>query len=93
MEKLFTWDPTTNLQLLKQRGVSFEDVVFYIQKGCLIDMLVHNQQDEKPQQRLLVVEIDASLYLVPYIETDESYFLQTIALGNPANRQQSGNAL
>jgi len=93
MEKHFIWDPVRNRQLLNERGVSFEDVVFYIQKGGLRDLLRFRNPDSHPQQLVMVVEIDTYVYLVAYIEEDEFYRLQTITPSKQATRQYSGNRI
>jgi len=85
MEKRFNWDPIRNRQLLDERAISFEDVVFYIQKGGLLDILNYTKQATK--QSVLVVEMDAYIYLVPYIEIDGQYFMQTITPSRKATRQ------
>ena len=90
MQKHFDWDPATNRQLVTQRGVSFEDVVFYIQKGGLQDILCFRNPARDPQQAVLVVRIDSYVYLVPYIETDEAYLLQSITPSRKATQQYSG---
>lgn len=90
MDKNYTWDPARGRQLFEQRGVSFEDVVFYIRQGGLLDILCRPRQDQASQQCVLVVEIDAYVYLVPYVETNETFFLQAITPSRQATRQYLG---
>ena len=78
MNKYFNWEPARSRQLLDERGISFEDVVFYLQRCGLRDILGFRNPARDSQQRVLAVEIDDYVYLVPYIETDEAYFLQSI---------------
>jgi hypothetical protein len=63
---------------MNEREISFEDVIFYIQQGRLLDDLRHPNQSKYPDQRVFVVEIDLYAYLVPYVENDEEIFLKTI---------------
>ncbi len=44
------WDPAKNQQLIAERGVSFKDVVFYLQR------------DEYPNQRVFVINIDGYVH-------------------------------
>ena len=78
MSMYFNWEAIRSQQLLEERGISFEDVVFYIQKGGLRDFLRFRNRQRESQQAVLVVEIHNYVYLVPCIETGESWFLQTI---------------
>ncbi len=90
MKKVFNWNDEKNLTLIAERGVSFEDVVFYIQQGKLLDDLCNPNQKKYPNQRIFVVEIDAYAYLVPYIEDDREIFLKTIIPSRKATKQYLG---
>lgn len=90
MKKVFNWNDEKNQQLINDRGVSFEDVIFYIQKGQLLDDLCHPNQKKYPNQRFFVVEIDSYAYLVPYIENDEEIFMKTIIPSRKATKQYIG---
>ena len=75
----FEWSTEKNQQLTDQRGVSFERVVSAIEKGGLVDVLEHPNQDRYPGQLIYVVEIDEYLNLVPFVtQPDGTRFLKTI---------------
>jgi len=76
--KPFLWDPEKNEQLKRERGISFERVVLHIEQGDLLDILEHPRQQKYPGQRLLVVQIENKVFLVPCIEDEERVFLKTI---------------
>lgn len=76
--KVFNWNPEKNRELIEERGRSFEEAVFYIQAGGLIDDIVHPNSVSYPNQRVFVVAIQDYVYLVPYVEDDEQIFLKTI---------------
>ena len=76
--KPFLWDPEKNEQLKRERGISFEWVVLHIEQGDLLDILEHPRQQKYPGQRILVVQIEDHVVLVPCIEDEESVFLKTI---------------
>jgi len=90
MKKIFSWNPDKNLQLIEERNVSFEDVLFYIQRGRLLDDLSNPNQSKYPHQRIFVVEINRYAYLVPYVENDEEIFLKTIIPSRKAARLYLG---
>jgi hypothetical protein len=60
-----------------ERGVSFEDIVFCLQQGLLLDDVEHSNGDKYPNQRIFVIDIDGYVYLVPYVETRKEIFLKT----------------
>jgi hypothetical protein len=37
----FAWDAAKNAKLRKERGIGFEDIVFHIERGDLLDILEH----------------------------------------------------
>ena len=88
--KTFTWNPEKNQQLVKERGISFEEVLYFIQQGNLLDDLKHPNENKYPRQRMLVVNIDDYAYLVPYIEDRDQLFLKTIIPSRKATKRYIG---
>jgi uncharacterized DUF497 family protein len=76
--KYFAWDNEKNEHLKQERGVSFEDVVFHTERGDLLDVLEHPNQERSPGQRIFVVSIDDYVYLVPFVKGKAEVFLKTI---------------
>lgn len=90
MTKVFNWNDEKNQQLIADRGVSFEDIVYFIQQGQLLDDLRNPNQEKYPNQRILIIEVDSYAYLVPYVENDEELFLKTIIPSRKATKQYIG---
>jgi uncharacterized DUF497 family protein len=76
--KLFSWNNEKNERLKQERGVSFEAVLFHIERGDLLDVLEHPNPERYPGQRIFVVNIDNYAYLVPFVESEAEVFLKTI---------------
>lgn len=76
--KHFNWNTEKSLGLKKLRGVSFEDVVYYVEKGNLLDDYEHPNQERYSGQRIMVIGIGNYAYLVPYVENEDEIFLKTI---------------
>ncbi|NND83079.1 MAG: toxin [Gammaproteobacteria bacterium] len=76
--KLYNWSAEKNNQLIAERDKSFEEVIFFIENGGLLDEIAHPNSASYPNQRLFVVAIDGYVYLIPYVENDEEIFLKTI---------------
>ena len=76
--KLFAWSAEKNQLLIAQRKISFEEVIFHIEKGQLLDIVEHPNPGKYSGQRIFIVEINDYAYLVPFIETEEEIFLKTI---------------
>jgi hypothetical protein len=76
--KVFNWNSEKNQQLIEQRSRSFEEVIFHIENGGLLDDISHPNAVDYPHQKIFIVEIDQYAYLVPYVETEEEIFLKTV---------------
>jgi uncharacterized DUF497 family protein len=85
--KYFSWNEEKNELLKEERQVSFEDVVFYISQGFLLDVLEHPNQDKYHGQKIFVVEIDEYAYLVPFVEDEREIFLKTIIPSRKATKK------
>ncbi|GJL71002.1 MAG: hypothetical protein NMNS01_02010 [Nitrosomonas sp.] len=86
--KQFDWDPKKNKQLIEERGISFESVIFHLKSdGLLDDIVLHSSQKKHSRQRIFIVAIEDYAYIVPYVESDNEIFLQTITLSRKATEQ------
>ncbi len=74
--KYFTWDEEKNEKLKAQRGVSFEEIVFHIERGAILDILEHPNQERYGGQRIFVVQREGYAYLVPFVEKKEQVVLR-----------------
>lgn len=84
--KPFRWNPEKNEALRVARGISFESVVVSVESGGLLDILAHPNQSKYPRQRVLVVACDNYVYLVPFVEEEEHFFLKTVIPSRKATR-------
>jgi hypothetical protein len=85
--KYYTWNVEKNRRLKDERNVSFEEVVFYIERGCLLDIVEHPNQERYAGQRIFIVKVRDYAYLVPFVETDREVFLKTIIPSRKAARR------
>ena len=84
--KPFRWNSEKNEALKEERGVSFESMVVAIEAGGLLDILAHPNERKYPHQRVLVVARDGYVYLVPFVENDDYFFLKTVIPSRKATR-------
>jgi hypothetical protein len=70
--------------------VSFEDVVFHIQNGDVLDIFKHSNTARSPKQNILVLNMDGYIYLVPYVKGWRSRFLKTIIPSRKATQEYRG---
>jgi len=58
-------------------------VVVAIEAGDLLDVQEHPNQQRYPGQRILVVQLNDTIHLVPLIETEEHLFLKMTIPSSP----------
>lgn len=88
--RYFTWDEEKNEKLKAQRGVSFEEIVFHIERGAILDILEHPNQERYGGQRIFVVQREGYAYLVPFVEEKEQVVLKTIIPSRKATEKYLG---
>lgn len=84
--KPFRWNHDKNEALKIERGISFEEIVLAIEADGLLDELRHPNPGKYPSQFVLVVALDDYVYLVPYVEEPDYYFLKTVIPSRKATR-------
>ena len=84
--KPFRWNHDKNEALKIQRGISFEEIVLAIEADGLLDELRHTNPDKYPNQSILVIALEVYVYLVPYVEEPDYYFLKTMIPSRKATR-------
>ena len=82
----FRWNPEKNETVKAERGISFENIVVSIEAGGLLDILAHPNQAKYSRQRVLVVAYDNYVYLVPFVEEEDGFFLKTVIPSRKATR-------
>lgn len=85
--KYFDWDDAKNAKLRTERDIGFEDMVFHIERGDLLDILEHPKPGRYAGQRIFVVRHRDYVYLVPFVEDEQAVFLKTIIPSRKATKQ------
>jgi uncharacterized DUF497 family protein len=75
---IFNWDNQKNQQLKKDRGVSFEQIVFLIENDLVLDLLEHPNKKKHRNQRVYIMNIDNYAYAVPFEDKGKERILKTI---------------
>ena len=87
---LFDWNNEKNELLKYERGITFEDVVYHLNRGGLLDTIEHPDQKRYPGQRIFIVNIEGYACLVPFVEDDKAIFLKTIIPSRKMTKQYLG---
>ena len=84
--KSFRWNHDKNEALKIERNISFEIITLAIESDGLLDVLRHPNTKKYPNQSVLVVTFDGYVYLVPFIEELDYFFLKTVIPSRKATR-------
>lgn len=83
----FDWDDEKNHFLETTRGIGFEDVVFHIARGDVLDVIRHPNRARYPRQNIIVLNVNGYVYLVPYVKKKGRRFLKTIIPSRKATKE------
>ncbi len=56
--KYYTWSKEKNELLKRERGISFEEIAFHVDKGDVADVLEHPNERRYRGQRVFVVIVN-----------------------------------
>jgi uncharacterized DUF497 family protein len=85
-DKRIEWSKEKNLNLIRVRGVRFEEVAEIILNNKIIDSVDHPNTQRYPNQKIIYVKINNYIYYVPYVEDENKIFLKTIIPSRKANK-------
>lgn len=86
IQKPIRWNLDKNLELKRERSVSFEEILSAVEKGGLLMTLDHPNRERYPNQRIWVVSFRGYAHMVPFVETDDEVFLKTIIPSRKATK-------
>jgi uncharacterized DUF497 family protein len=76
--KYFDWDEKKNQKLKEEREISFEEILVAVENERLLNVVEHPNKKRYGKQKVMIVEINEYVYLVPFVEDEEKVFLKTI---------------
>ena len=85
--KHYAWNTEKNAELISNRGISFERIIYHIEKDDLLEVIKHPNSTKYPNQRMFIVNINEYAYLVPFVENDTEIFLKTIIPSRKATKK------
>ena len=83
----YAFDPEKNAWLIRERGISFEQIIALIENGKLVQVLEHPDKVKYPHQLLYEVDVDGYIHVVPVVKKDGTLFLKTIYPSRKAMRK------
>lgn len=69
------------------RNISFEEIVLAISMNGIIKTYEHPNQEKYPDQKIYEIDFNEYVYLVPYIENENEFFLKTIIPSRKATKK------
>lgn len=85
----YNWNKEKNEWLKKNRKIGFEDIVFLISDGCLLE-IVKNPGKKYQNQFMFIIKFDNYIYLVPFVINKNEIFLKTIIPSRKATKKYIG---
>ncbi len=88
--KKYNWNYEKNIKLKSERNISFEEVIFLINSGNLIEIITNPNEEKYSKQKIYVLNIDNYIYHVPYVESEDEIFLKTIIPSRKSTKKYLG---
>ena len=85
--KSYNWNTEKNKLLRETRNISFEEIVLAISQNGIIEVYEHPNQEKYPGQKIYEIDYKDYIYLVPYLENENEYFLKTIIPSRKATKK------
>ena len=85
--KSYNWNTEKNKLLKETRNISFEEIVLAISQNKIIEVYEHPNQEKYPGQKIYEIDYNDYVYLVPYVENENEYFLKTIIPSRKASKK------
>ena len=78
-DSIYYFSVEKNQQLIRERNVSFEEIIAALYNGKLLDTIDHHNREKYPHQKIYVIEISGYAYSVPFVRKEKhQVFLKTI---------------
>jgi hypothetical protein len=88
VEPEYAFDPQKNGWLVRERGISFEQIIALIETGKLIQVLEHPNAERSPNQLLYEVDVGGCVQVVPVVREGRILFLKTIYPSRKATKKR-----
>ena len=85
----YAFDPDKNTWLIRERGISFEQIIALIESGHLVQVLEHHDRERYHNQLLYEVDVGGYIYVVPVVRDHQTLFLKTIYPSRKATRSRA----
>jgi uncharacterized DUF497 family protein len=85
------YDKDKSRFLRETRGLGFEEIIEYIEEGCVVDIVPNPNMQKYKRQWMYQVNVDGYIFVVPYVisETNQR-ILKTIYPSRKATRKYLG---
>ncbi|MAZ77673.1 MAG: toxin [Legionellaceae bacterium] len=91
-DEQFDFSDEKNRQLIKERDISFDEVIAAIKSGKVLDIIPHPNIAKYPHQKLYVLLMNCYVYVVPFVKKDKgTIFLKTIFPHRKLTRKYVGS--
>lgn len=74
-------------ELKRERGVSFDEVIDWIEAGKVVAVIEHPNQERYPGQKIYIIENEGYAYSVPFVVDGDTVFLKTIFPSRKATKR------
>ena len=71
----YNFSEAKNRELIKERRISFEEIISAIANNSIIAIVEHHNLQRYPNQQMYIIEFNCYAYLIPFIVQDSYAYL------------------
>lgn len=83
----YEWNSDKNEWLKQERNISFENIVFHLNRGDVWKIIEHPNKEQYPNQEIYYVIVEGYIYAVPFVVDSDYVFLKTIIPSRKATKE------
>jgi len=78
-----------NALLKDERGVNFDDAIYCIENGHILDV-IENEIKGYEHQSVYIIELNGYAYMVPFVRNEEGVFFKTMYASRKMTKRYLG---
>lgn len=85
----YSFSAEKNAMLKQERGVNFDDAIYCIENGYVLDV-IRNKTSRYAHQEVYIIELNGYAYVVPFVRDGDGVFLKTMHASREMTRRYLG---
>ncbi len=86
-DSIYEFNPDKNAWLIRERGISFNEIIALINEGMLVRISEHHNKEKYPNQLIYEVYVRGYIHAIPVEKRGEKIVMKTIFPSRKATKR------